>query len=364
MCNLFDRVFRRTGAALARGRRLSDAGDHAGAAAAFEAVLARTPHDAEAHFRLGIARRDLQQLDAAAAAYRRAIALRPAYIEAHNNLGAVLQMLGDATGAQAAWRRAVELRPDFAQPYLNLGRLLAAHGDAAGAAQTFSAALARGIETDSFGHLLSALQGETTARAPAGYTRGLFDGFAAEFDHRLVDQLDYRIPEILTDRVKALQPRRDLRVADLGCGTGLCAVHLAGYCRSLAGIDLSPAMLEKARARNLYDTLSDADIVDWLQRAPAAGCDLVLAADVFIYVGDLAAVFGGVARVLAPRGLFAFSVESADGADYTLLPSGRYAHASDYLQRLAAQHGLTAAESFDCRIRGDVRGRVVILQKP
>lgn len=361
---LLDRAFGRVRASLARGRRLSEAGDHAGAAQAFEQVLARQPRNAEAHFRLGIARRDLQQLDAGAAAYRRAIELRPGYIEAHNNLGAVLQLQDDVTGAQAAWRRAVELHPDFAQPYLNLGRLLAAQGDTAGAAHAFRAAIARGIAIDSFRHLLSALEGETTPRAPAEYTRNLFDGFAADFDHRLVDQLDYRIPEILVARVKVLQPRRDLRVADLGCGTGLCGVHLAGCCHSLCGVDLSAAMLEKARARNCYDALSDEDIVHWLGHAPAGAFDLVLAADVFIYVGDLAAVFAGVARALAPGGLFAFSLESADGADFTLLPSGRYAHARHYVHRLGTRHGLTEAESFDSRIRGDIQGRVVILQKP
>ena len=44
--------------------------------------------------------------------------------------------------------------------------------------------------------------------------------------------------------------------------------------------------------------------------AKAAKYDLVLAADVFVYVNDLAAVLADVARVLAPRGMLAFTVET------------------------------------------------------
>ena len=40
----------------------------------------------------------------------------------------------------------------------------------------------------------------------------------------------------------------------------------------------------------------------------------VLAADVFVYCGDLAPIAAAVARVMAPGGLFAFTVESHDGS--------------------------------------------------
>lgn len=350
--------------AIDNGKRLSETGDPAGAARSFEQALALDPDNAEIHFRLGLAARDQRRLAAAATHYRRAIELRPDYVEAHNNLGAVLQMQDDSAGALAAWRRAVALQPDFGQPYLNLGRMLASLGDNEQAAATFRAAIERGIEAESFRHLLNALDGETTVRAPDAYTRNLFDHFAADFDRRLVDELGYRIPAVLAARIKALQPRRDLRVLDLGCGTGLCGVQLAGCCKSLTGIDLSPAMLEKARARNLYDALVDCNIVDWLEQAPADAFDVVLAADVFIYCGELTPLFAACARVMASGGLFGFSIEVSAAQDVFLQPSGRYAHSADYIRRLCAQYGLQEADHFAHRIRGDIGGQVFILRKP
>jgi predicted TPR repeat methyltransferase len=127
-------------------------------------------------------------------------------------------------------------------------------------------------------------------------------------------------------------------------------------------------MLERARARGAYDALVEADIVDHLQDT-ARGHDLVVAADVFIYVGALEAVFAGVASVLAAGGVFAFSVELAGEAhDYRLLPSSRYAHSRRYLRTLAAAHGLAVRQLAEHPLREDQRrpvpGLYAVLQKP
>ena len=93
----------------------------------------------------------------------------------------------------------------------------------------------------------------------------------------------------------------------------------------------------------------------------------MVAADVFIYLGDLAGVFDGVRRVLLPGGLFAFSVEAAaSGATWVLQPSLHYAHGESYLRALAAAHGLSvrACERGVLRLdqRRDVVGLYVVLQ--
>ena len=369
---LLNRLLGRTGtteikrhaqAAIARGRQLAEAGDAANAAQFFQQALALDPDDAEAHFRLGLAWRAQQQLDAAKASYRRAIALRGDYIEAHNNLGSVLQMQGETAAALASYGTAVALKPSFGQPYLNLGRLYASHGDPAQAAQVFRTAIDRGIDVESFSHLLSALEGENTAAAPEGYTRELFDGFADDFDRHLVNDLGYRLPVILAARIKELQPQGDLRVLDLGCGTGLCGANLAGHFATLTGVDLSPGMLEKARARNLYDVLVEENITAWLRRAPAAGFDVVLAADVLIYLGELGTVFTAVARTLSAGGLFAFSIEEAADGDFKLQPSGRYAHAVTYIRQLCAGAGLLEIEAVEQHMRGGINGTVFVVRK-
>jgi predicted TPR repeat methyltransferase len=138
-----------------------------------------------------------------------------------------------------------------------------------------------------------------TARAPGSYVRETFDSFAAGFEQRLVGELDYRVPAELAELVRrhgaAAAP---MDVLDLGCGTGLVGDALGPLAAMLAGVDLSPRMLEEARAKGRYSALHEADIADWLAGAADACFDLVIAADVFIYIGELEQVFRHCARVL------------------------------------------------------------------
>jgi predicted TPR repeat methyltransferase len=80
-------------------------------------------------------------------------------------------------------------------------------------------------------------------------------------------------------------------------------------------------------------------------------CDLVLGADVFIYIGDLAAVYQAVALLLRPGVLFAFSLETTTQAEYVLQPKRRYAQSMAYIYRLAGQHDLTTALANPVKLR-------------
>ena len=109
--------------------------------------------------------------------------------------------------------------------------------------------------------------------------------------------------------------------------------------RTLVGVDLSPPMLEVAARRGIYSRLVQGELLEAL--AAPEQYDLVLSADVFIYVGDLADVFAAVRRALRPNGRFAFAVESHSSPGYVLKPTRRYAHSIDYIRTLAAQTGLS-----------------------
>jgi predicted TPR repeat methyltransferase len=142
---------------------------------------------------------------------------------------------------------------------------------------------------------------------------------------------------------------------DLGCGTGLCGPLVKAIADRVDGVDLSAAMLDKARALGAYDRLEQAELVEHLERTERRH-DLVLAADVFIYVGALESVFSGVQRVLQPGGIFCFSVEqAADEVDFELRTSLRYAHSQRYLRRLAAQAGFEMMRLHAQPIREDQR---------
>lgn len=331
-----------------------DARRWAEAGAAYERALA-AGGPARAWYRLGNVREEQDRDAEAAACFQRALALDPAHAQAWNNLGGARQRAGDLEGAIDAYRRSIAADPDLAQPYLNLGRLYGARGEQARAAECFEAGLARHPGDPSFAHLVAAARGASSARPPEGYVTTLFDSVAPQFERHLVEDLEYRVPQALAAMVR---PRlaSGARVIDLGCGTGLVAAALAGGGAQITGIDLSPRMLEIAAARGLYARLEQGELAEVLARMAPASAQAVLAADVFIYVGDLEAVFAAVARVLAPRGQFAFSVEGLESGTYRLLPSGRYAQSPAYLRALAQRFGLAELALERTRIRREAQG--------
>ena len=159
-------------------------------------------------------------------------------------------------------------------------------------------------------------------------------------------------------------------MADLGCGTGLSGAVLRPHAARLVGIDLSGAMLDIARGRGLYDQLDREEIGGWLQRQPPASLDLMVALDVFIYVGALERVLAAAAPALAAEGRFVFTVESLDagGESFALGRGGRYAHSAAYVAGAASAAGLREAASHAFEIRNEggraVRARLYAFEKP
>jgi predicted TPR repeat methyltransferase len=78
------------------------------------------------------------------------------------------------------------------------------------------------------------------------------------------------------------KPARFGYAIDLGCGTGLAAAAFAEMVDAFTGIDLSPHMIEKARATGRYARLEVTDMLDALRSMPDRGVELVLAADAMV----------------------------------------------------------------------------------
>jgi predicted TPR repeat methyltransferase len=352
------------GTALAALGRLADA------VASFEKALAIAPTQPAALFlcasqlnALGRHAEALTRLDAL-------LALRPDDAEALFERGLSLQALARPVDALASYERLLALRPQDALAWTQRGAILKDLGRLAEAAESFRRALALGGDAELNRYLLASVDaalpdGGTPSTAPRAYVEGLFDQYAATFDEHLVSRLGYRTPELLASLLPA--GRRFDAALDLGCGTGLMAPLLRPRAEAIDGVDLSRQMLEKARALGIYRALHHADVTEFLGRAEGR-YGLVVAADVFVYVGALDAVFEGVARVLAPEGLFLFSVEeAADGRELELRTTSRYAHGLGGLRRLAGLNGLTELRVERATLRHDqgrpITGLCVLLQR-
>jgi predicted TPR repeat methyltransferase len=145
---------------------------------------------------------------------------------------------------------------------------------------------------------------------------------------------------VLSVRSAARKPAFFKRAIDLGCGTGLAAAAFANGVDHFIGVDLSPRMIERARATGLYDELEVADMLQGLRARGDTSADLILAADAMVYVAELAPVLTEAARVLAPGGLLAFTTETHDGEGVVIGQGLRYAHAAAYLRAAVESAGL------------------------
>ena len=279
---------------------------------------------------------------------------------------------GDTPSALIQAREAVSLNPDVALAVLALGEaLLAAEAlpaaiaelqralrldpDLVRARELISAAWLKAGEADKALENLRALDNppaemiaaceaiKSAPRSDPGYVRHLFDQFSADYDHRMIGQLAYAAPQILFDLAAMVMPgRKNLSMLDLGCGTGLAGAVFKPLAARLDGVDLSPAMIEKARARGIYGDLRVADLQNALA-ADGPQYDLILAADTLVYLGDLTPVFEAAVRRLSPDGYFLFTVEKAEGTGFELGPKRRWRHSEVYLREFAQRFGLDVA---------------------
>jgi predicted TPR repeat methyltransferase len=331
-------------------------------------ALELDPDNAILHVDLGACLQRLGHADKAAAQYRAALALQPDLAQAHNNLGALHQARDQLAEAAACYRAALAADPSFAEAHRNYASVLEAAGDTEGALVHYEKTLRLNPGDATAAYKRAALRGAAAPdAAPADYVAQLFDQYADSFDAHLTDQLDYRVPQLLRELFAGLDaPHNGLQVLDLGCGTGLSGLAFRDCAAHLAGVDLSPRMLDKALARGVYDELAVGDVVAALM-ARDDHWDLLVAADVFVYLGDLAAVLRAAAHALRPGGRLLFSAEESAGERFVLRAAGRYAHSAGYIRELAEATGLRIHAEHAAVLRrnfgADVHGLLFALSK-
>lgn len=340
--------------------------------------LELAPHQADWHSNLGILLENTSDGEGAIQAFARAIELDPAHANAHNNLGVLHRVFGRFDEAEAAYRAAIAINPEFADAYRNLAIVLDQAGRTPEALVAYCKAIAiepgrsstrrllavayctigdfdRAVEfceewvkaepDDPMArHTLAACsQRDVPARASDEYVVASFDTFAATFEAKLA-RLEYKAPALVAAALAqtGTPAKHQLDVLDAGCGTGWCGPLLAPYARQLKGVDLSSGMLAHAHAKGVYDELTHAELVSYLQGQPGA-FDLIVSADTLVYFGSLEPFAVAASGALRPGGWLIFTVEEAAPTTDTfhLEVHGRYNHAATYVERVLAASGFS-----------------------
>jgi predicted TPR repeat methyltransferase len=285
-----------------------------------------------------------------------------------------LQLKGDLPAAADLLEQAIELAPDFTSAWFTLGeiRQQLKQNDAAIAAFQKARASDPGDRHGAAVKLMR-LGAVGLGEMPQGYVQTLFDQYAPRFEAALLGDLDYRAPQllfkaVLSVRNAAKKPAFFKRAIDLGCGTGLGAGAFAKEVDHFIGIDLSPGMIEQARAAGLYAELEVADMVAGLRSKADGSANLILAADAMCYVSDIASVLNEAKRVLAANGVFAFTLETHDSDGVVIGAGLRYAHGKKLVRDQVVAAGLVLAHLEEASPRTEdnepVRGLVVVAVKP
>lgn len=363
-------------------------------------VVRLCPGHLHAFVTLGVAHAKLKQWPEAEENLRRAIDLDPNHARAYQNLASVFAAQGRDADAKAILAKAIKVDPTRPGAYQGLAAItgresgpeqamplfkqavVAARvqermrematwsppGDLSNAIAATETRLGFGPNMERVQFMLSLIDGVGAPPVvPAPSVTRHFDQYAARFDEHLVKNLRYAGPKLLLDAIGPHVPSgARLDILDLGCGTGLVGEILLPMKRLMYGVDLSSNMLDHARNRRVYDALEQAEVCQALEECQPT-FDLVVAGDVFVYIGDLSRVFRAVVPVLRPGGLFAFTVESQDAGTYKLMPTGRYVHSETYLRTLAIEVGLEVVSISQDVLRTergkDVTCRVAVFRR-
>ena len=288
-------------------------------------------------FNLAICQKSCGRLEDAVTSYTQLLRIAPDDVDGWYNLGGCYSALHEFEKSIDCYQKVLH----FDSHNLSALNNLAYHYQRAGyndqAIIVYKRLLELNPDNGSAEHMLAALQGNSRECAPLSYIKEVFDDFSGHYDESMLDRLEYMVPEALLSALHKTAMNKTFKdCLDLGCGTGLAGQAIRQHVINLTGIDISEGMIALAEKKKIYDQLVVGDILTFLNSAEKQSFDLIVAADVFNYIGELKATLSAVAKVLANGGMLFFSIEDHDmeGNDVLLRENGRFAHSPDYINTL------------------------------
>ncbi|HSX20547.1 MAG TPA: tetratricopeptide repeat protein [Gammaproteobacteria bacterium] len=267
----------------------------------------------------------------------------PQHAELQGHLAEAYLNLGQTDNALSQYEKAIALDNDRPAWHHNLATLYARTGQADLAKVHYTAALMLQPDNSTAQHMLNALNANPDiANAPPEYVKLLFDQYASYYNQHMTKNLHYNAPQLLRQAFsKFITPHTKQQIIlDLGCGTGLCGIYFRDLASFFVGVDLSPNMLVEANKLGAYDALCCCNILQIIPGVNRGYFDIILAADVFAYVGDMATTFAMMQSALKSAGLLAFTIEEQTKNDkFSLQETGRFAYSQQYIDAMCKQFG-------------------------
>ena len=301
--------------------------------------------------------------------YNKVLESAPNHIRALCDVAHILGKLKQHEQALPFLQQALQIAPNDEHIHLNFGNTYRMLERFDQAETSFNEVIKINPNNLNAKYYLAIMKGDNSVTSsPDDYVQQLFDGYAETFDEQLIDQLQYKTPELIGDMVKKhTDESSKYKILDLGCGTGLAGIYLQSISETMIGVDLSEKMIKKAQLRNIYDDLVVSGISQYFETHDYQ-TDIIVSADVFVYIGDIADIFNSASKSLQTNGIFVFSTEDTQEAEQFLLrDSGRFAHNENYIRNLASKNGLNLIDNEKTIIRYEsnepIHGQVYLLRK-
>ena len=319
----------------------------------YKKALDVSPDNFDAHLNYANMLYQQNRLSEALEEYRKAVIINPASAVVSNNLGILHRSMGEYDEALGLFLNALNRDYNNKEYSLNIAEtLILLYNKDKKLAKKIAENWLKSYPDNEFAkHINDSFKGKKSSSC-SEYSKHLFDLFADNYE-QVMNNINYNIPDAITEIVSPIKGT----IIDLGCGTGLLGEKLKTADNKIIGIDISDKMLQKAKNKNIYEKLENADITEYCKNLPNA--DLVVAGDVLGYIGDVSDL---IKNIYPHPFAFSVAIDKQSKSDYELTPSGRYVHNEKYINKILKQCGYKNIVSNDVILRSedgkDVNGKI------